>query len=552
MFLSVGVLKVSGIIPEALSGRLFEAIRSSPHPYIFTFLDKGGDGEAVRYTPAALLTAAMAYGEKLSSLLGAQRRVLLCMDAGPECIVAIVAGVFHGITLVPLPLPLLQAERQRLRNILDRDGGYPILCDEKAAHCFHEHDDLGRPVDILRIGLQALDVEAWQARDNRPPPPPADHPVIIQYTSGSTGAPKGVVVTQRNLLANFQLVAEEWRFSPGKSVLSWLPHYHDMGLFGGILFPLLGGMQIVVMRSGDFIRKPSRWLAAIDRYRINYSGGPAFAFQLCCERIDEQELAGLDLSCWQVAFCGADYVSQRVLDAFRVRFRVAGLQPRAVMACYGMAEYTLYVAGTRDWDEPTASRLDLDGSGYAGCRLGPGWEERIRIVPAAGKTQADAGAPGNIYISGASASPGYLDGDLPVFVDVSGRWLDTGDLGFVQDGFLVVTGREKNMLTLHGRNLMVHDLAASACEACDELNPLACVVFEHPEDQRLMMLIEGRSKSVVGQGIDIAAMRQKVYRDFGVSLKEIHIVGRGYMPRTSSGKVQVGQTISRFMQARHE
>lgn len=543
---------MSSNISEALSRQLFEAIRSSPHPYIFTFLD-GGDGEAVRYTPAALLTAAMAYGEKLSSLLGARRRVLLCMDAGPECIVAIVAGVFHSITLVPLPLPRLRSEQQRLRNILERDGSDPILCDEKAARCFHGHDSLGGAVDILRVELQALETDAPCAGlEALPPAPLADHPVIIQYTSGSTGDPKGVVVTQRNLLANFQLVAKEWRFSPEKSVLSWLPHYHDMGLFGGILFPLLGGMQIVVMSPDDFIKKPSRWLTAIDRYRINYSGGPAFAFQLCCERIEEQALPGLDLSCWQIAFCGADYVPQRLLQGFRARFGVAGLVPQAVMACYGMAEYTLYVAGTRCWDEQDVSPLTLARSDCEGCHLAPGWEERIRVVPATGKTQADAGTPGKIYVSGESASPGYLTGELPGFVDGGRRWIDTGDLGFVRGSFLVVTGREKNMITLHGRNLMVHDLAASACAACDELNPLACVVFEHPEDHHLVMLIEGRGKSVVNGCIDTASMRQNVYRDFGVSLKEIRIVGRGHMPRTSSGKVQAGQTISRFMAATHD
>jgi acyl-CoA synthetase (AMP-forming)/AMP-acid ligase II len=299
---------------------------------------------------------------------------------------------------------------------------------------------------------------------------------FLQYTSGSTATPKGVMVSHGNLLHNEAIIQQAFAQTSESVIVSWLPLYHDMGLIGNVLQPLYVGAHSVLMSPVAFLQSPFRWLKAISHYRATTSGGPNFAYDLCVRKITEEQKAGLDLSSWQLAFNGAEPIRAETLDRFAKAFASCGFRREAFFPCYGLAEATLFVAGKTQSNAPAvikhfetaalsnnrvieATDESQDRLSLVGCG-GPGMGQTILIVNPETARVCPPGDVGEIWVSGASVAGGYWNQPeatertfhASLAESSAGPFLRTGDLGFLQAGELFVTGRLKDLIIIRGRN----------------------------------------------------------------------------------------------------
>lgn len=399
---------------------------------------------------------------------------------------------------------------------------------------------------------------------------------FLQYTSGSTGAPKGVVVTHGNVIANLEMIRDMFAQGERSSGVIWLPPYHDMGLIGGILQPVFLGRPVTLMPPTAFIQKPVRWLRAISETRATTSGGPNFAYDLCVDRIDDEELAGLDLSSWQVAFNGAEPVRLSTLRRFAERFARCGFRREAFLPCYGMAETTLLVSGLAVEQAPYEAPLPgEDATGGSEAR-GPGGERaapartavscgrpaprtEVRAVDPESRRPLGDDAVGELWIASPSVARGYwgnperttevfgatlATGSDPV-PDPDRRYLRTGDLGFLRGGDVFVTGRIKDLLIIRGKNFYPQDVEATAAAAHPALVPGHTAAFSIERDgQEHVALVQEVDRSHL-RGLDaaaaaavIAAIRREVAELLALQLDTVALVKPATIAKTSSGKVR--------------
>ncbi|MEZ5322770.1 MAG: fatty acyl-AMP ligase [Microthrixaceae bacterium] len=447
----------------------------------FRFLLDGEDDEFV-YTHADLDRQARALAARLAQEGEWQDRVVILMAPGPSFLVAFFACLYSGRIAVPAFLPdVTNAERSvpRLRAIAQDAEAVCILTDSLFV-AFREQlwgiaPDLARtPWLVVDDELAGADDGAWSDEGVT-----GDTVAFIQYTSGSTSVPKGVVLTHSNLLANSELISSNVGVADRDVWVSWLPPYHDMGLIGGILQPLYRGGSGVLMSPMDFLAKPRRWLQAITKYRATASPSPNFAFELCVRRIPPEEREGLDLSSWRRAFNGAEPVRPSTLERFDEAFGPYGWRPQTMLPCYGMAEATLFVSGHRSDDPPVVTPFDRDRlavgvavaptSGSPVERLvacGPAEPlHEIRIVDPDSFADVEDGRLGEIWLSGPSVGQGYWGRRRQTeetfrahTATGEGPYLRTGDLGFLLDGELYVAGRIKDVIIVRGRNIYPQDI----------------------------------------------------------------------------------------------
>ncbi|MGC2774359.1 MAG: amino acid adenylation domain-containing protein, partial [Bradyrhizobium sp.] len=453
---------------ETLVERLREhAALRADHPAL-RFIE--GDDVVEELTFAELDRRIRALAAHLQELAGAGERAVILLPSGPDYAVAFYACLYAGIIAVPA-YPH-ESGKQRYSNRLEgilRDAAPRIILTqtrlrdgvaaslgETAAHVL--------AVDALPVDAAAV----WRETDLK-----GDAIAFLQYTSGSTSQPKGVCVTHRNLVANEIAIEAAIGGTRDDVFVSWLPLYHDMGLMGGLLNPLFTGFTAVLMSPRNFLEQPRRWLDAIHRHGGTCSGGPDFAFALCADRISDEAIGRLDLSRWRFAFSGSEFVRRATLDRFAQRFRPAGFDSRALTPCYGLAEATLLV--TADDRDKQAVCHTLDSAALASGRAADAEEgaelmacgavadgHAVRIMRPDASSEAAADEVGEIWVAGPSVAPGYWNNAQATeqtFVERDGtRWLRTGDLGFVRDGVLIVTGRLKDLLIVRGQNIYPFDL----------------------------------------------------------------------------------------------
>jgi len=369
---------------------------------------------------------------------------------------------------------------------------------------------------------------------------------FLQYTSGSTGDPRGVQVTFGNLADNCAAIADAFGLSERSSSVIWLPPFHDMGLIGGILTAVEVGFPVHLMSHLDFAADPIAWLRRIHEERATVSGGPNFAFELAARRATPEDVAALDLSCWTTAFNGAEPIRRATMERFGATFAAAGFDARAFRPCYGLAENTLLVSVVRRWepDEVPADGRVSCGPAAQGCEI-------VIVDPVSG-TPVDEGAEGEIWVRGASVARGYWgrpDETSTIFEATtatgSGPYLRTGDLGIWRDDELVVTGRQKDLVIVSGVNHHPQDIEVTVSGSGDGLLPTGCAVFSYadPLDGELVVTVQ----EVAGRGrdLDVAALvaqiRHRVGREHGLRLADVALVGPGQLPRTTSGKVRRGR-----------
>lgn len=527
-----------------------------------TYLDRRGRCLEV-LTGDNLLERALLRAAVLEEALPEGATCLLVMPAGPEFLLTLLGCLFAGMVAVPLPEPGPGAQADRLNGVLATSGVVALLCVSTNVEALQAHlataPDASAcallPMDTLAPGGRAA-VSAGLRKD------PGEI-VIVQYTSGSTRQPKGVALSSGNMFANAELVFSEWRLRPGDITVNWLPHYHDMGLLGGMLYPLIGGQHAstVQMPPLAFIQHPARWLQTISQYRARVSGAPAFALGLCVDHVTDEQLQQLDLSCWEVAFCGAEPVSADVLQRFRHRFQPTGFQPGALFASYGIAEATLFVAGRRQWADEPPSPSD-EQTRLAPARLSPETRASLRIVDPLTLEVLPDGETGEIWVGGPSVAGGYVQaGDTVVsstafhahVSDSTEAYLRTGDLGWIGVGGLYISGRLKDMLIANGVNVAAVDVEWLAAGCHPDLNPLAAAAVPLAVDEGHetgALLIEVKSSSTTLQGADeLAAEIQKIVRStYGINLKTVQFLKRGSLERTTSGKIRRQRVLERLRQ----
>ncbi|GAB4146910.1 MAG: fatty acyl-AMP ligase [Candidatus Promineifilaceae bacterium] len=398
--------------------------------------------------------------------------------------------------------------------------------------------------------------------DWREPAINSDTIAFLQYTSGSTSAPKGVVLSHANLLHNLEHVRRSFEQSEETLSVIWLPPYHDMGLIGGILQPFYANYLAILMSPLDFLQRPFRWVQAVSRYRATTSGGPNFAYDLCARKVTPEQVATLDLSSWRVAFNGAEPVRADTHRRFSETFAPAGFQPQAFFPCYGLAEATLLVSGGSVAAPPVVASFDaealqqrrvcLNGASSASYQLvGSGRtlsDQRIVIVNPETKRLCPPDQIGEIWVAGPSVAQGYWNRPeqtaetFRAFLADSGDgpFLRTGDLGFLHGGELFVTGRLKDLIIVRGRNHYPQDIERTVENSHPVLRPgcTAAFAIDRDGEEQVVVVQEVNLKADVDFAAVAQTIRQAVAAEHELQLYAVALIEPRTIPKTSSGKIQ--------------
>ena len=542
--------------------------RADAHPgeLFFRFLQTGdAAGPSIEVSYDGLDLEARRIGAYLQSVGASGERVLLVHPPGEQFVAAFFGCLLAGAVAVPAYPPdptRLARTLPRLRAIAEDACARFVLAPE--AICTMA-SALGAAEPVL-AALQwiASDVVPAGTEDqwDRPSVGP-ESLAFLQYTSGSTGSPKGVCVTHRNLLHNSELIRRGFDHPPGMKGVIWLPAYHDMGLIGGIIQPLYVRGSVTLISPLDFLRRPIRWLDAIHRFGAQTSGGPDFAYRLCVRKATDRDVERLDLSSWKVAFTGAEPVRADTLAAFVERFAPCGFDSRAIYPTYGLAESTLLVSGRLGGAGPRMA-LDLEPEALAQGRVATDDGPRARTLVGCGpvldgmevaivdprtRRRRAADEIGEIWLQGESVADGYWrrpDETREVFEarmtdGGGGTYLRTGDLGFLHDGELFIAGRHKDLLILRGRNVHPHDLERAVEAAHPRIRPGCSAAFSVDVDgeERAVVVAEIDERGgTLDTGAIVEVTREAVGRDHEVELHAVSLVRRGTIPKTSSGKIQ--------------
>lgn len=495
---------------------------------------------------------------------------VLAFEPGPDFLRALLGALHAGLVVAPVPLASGRSYAEhRLEAITHDAGSRLVLCDASGQQMARSAP-LGDHVAV--VILPATDDDALETVDHAAWEPPTIRPedlVILQYTSGSTGTPKGVEITQGNLQANQVACTEALGSRPGDLMAGWLPHYHDMGLIGQFLHPLAFAGSLAFTTPPQFLRRPLTWLKMLSQSRATITVAPDFAYAHCSRLLRPEQVAGLDLSALRIAVTGSEPVRQESIDAFSRLLEPTGFDPRAFLPCYGMAETTLLVSG----HEPDEAHrvLHADPTALAAHRLAtapagtgtdivscgrPATNTDLRIVPPGtdGHTGHDLpeGDIGEIWVRGPFVSHGYRNrpatpDDFAATLGDTGPYYRTGDLGALVDGRLYVTGRVKELLIVHGRNVYPGDVEQTVVQALGDAATGIAAVFEARDDEHptgaVHVVVELTPTAISRPEAGLTGhVRRTAIRTLGTTAVTVHLVRRGAIPRTTSGKVRRGHT----------
>lgn len=494
-------------------------------------------------------------------------RVALLYASGLEFIAAFFGCLAAGAVAVPIAPPRRAQAGEDALRIIRAAGARMILADagtrDQIAALLGEARRSPLPVEVFPWLSDPAETAA-RAAGGPVHVPRGDDLAFLQFTSGSTGDPKGVAVSHANIAANQRAIRRGFRHGEDTVVVSWLPLHHDMGLVGMIMQPIYLGRPCVLMPPDAFVQRPIRWLKALSRHRATTSGGPTFGYRRCVEGISDADLdahADLDLGAWRIAFAGAEPVRADQLDAFARRFARAGFDARAFYPCYGLAEATLMVTGAEASQPLVTAEVDagelgrgrsVDAGGPGACRLvgcGRGWgDDEVAVVdPDTGMPVADD-VVGEIWVTGPSVARGYWNRPAEseqCFAATSParpgrRFLRTGDLGFLRGGELYITGRLKDLVILNGRNYYPQDIESTVVGLHPAFRPSAAVFADDELQEGRVILVQEVYPTRAGQ-LDVRAATELVAREVGaahdIRLSEIYFT-TSRLPVTTSGKIR--------------
>ncbi|MFG1869278.1 fatty acyl-AMP ligase [Micromonospora arborensis] len=538
--------------------------RGSADAVAFRFVLDGGRAEEITYGELDRRARAVAV-TILDVTNGRPERALLLYPPGLDYLTALFACLYSGAVAIPAFPP--GATRQprtmsRLMAIIEDAGASLVLTTSHGAPMIADWLTSTSVIPAPRV--VATDLAAYAEHDVSPMTS-GDSLAVLQYTSGSTSLPRGVMLNHGHLISNTADITRSFGLRAGASATFWLPPYHDMGLIGGLLTPVASGIPATFMSPISFLRRPMSWLQVVSRYRATHTGGPNFAYDLCVKRVKEADLVGLDLSAVELSFTGAEPIRLDTIERFLKIFEPHGLRPEAIYPCYGLAEATLLVTGgTRlgGWRSVAVAReaLELErvarpamagepSRSIVGCGT-PGPDTRIRIVDPTTGEPVLPGEVGEIWIDSPSVAAGYWrrptdTGDTFGAMTSTGEgpYLRTGDLGFVADGDLFVAGRAKDLIVLNGRNYHPIDIE-QICEIDVAGIRRDCGAAFAVEDdagavERLVVVYEIDPGMTDEQHLAIIdGIRGCVTRESSVAPHAIVLIKPRTMPKTSSGKVQ--------------
>ncbi len=571
---------------------LIEALRrralQRPEHRVYSYLIDG-EAEGDHLTFGELDRQARTIGGLLQSYGAGGARALLIYPSGLEFIAAFFGCLYAGVAAVPVAAPnLAQAQRAlpRLRAIMNDARPALVLTTasikDRIEGLIAEASATAMTRWVATNGLAGAAAAEWQD-----PGASGDSLALLQYTSGATTTPRGVMISHANLLHNSARISGAFGVTAETVSVTWLPTFHDMGLTNGIIQPLLNGRECYLMPPQSFLQRPIRWLQAISRYGASISGGPNFAYELCVRRIAAEHRESLDLSGWRVAYTGAEPVRAETLQRFAEAFGVCGFRQHFFYPCYGLAEATLMVSGGELEREPKL--LTIETGELERNRIVPGDDPQsalrtlvgcgqaipdstIAIVDPESMTMCAPDEVGEIWVAGGSVGRGYWDRAEDtektfhgyVKDTAAGPFLRTGDLGFVKDGELFVTGRLKDLIIIDGRNLYPQDIELTVEQSHAGIRPAGCAAFSvEMGEERLVIAAElerryqsrfqnrearhERASQAAEIDLVVKAIRRAVAEEHDVRVHAVVLLSMGSLPRTPSGKLQRRACRERFL-----
>lgn len=535
--------------------------------YIFL---ENGETESASLSYGELDKRARAIAAYLQSWQG--ERALLLYPSGIEFITAFFGCLYAGVVAVPVYPPRGNQKLSRLLSIVHDSQAKLILTTTSVLADIEKRWE--EEAELAQLKLVATDTIEANSQEFVPKSLSPETLAFLQYTSGSTGTPKGVMVTHSNLMHNQQMIRQAFGHSEQTIFVGWLPLFHDMGLIGNVLQPMYLGIPSILMPPTAFLMNPICWLKAISKYRATTSGGPNFAYDLCVRKVKPEQLANLNLNSWDVAFNGAEPVRAETLEQFSEKFAQCGFSYSAFYPCYGMAETTLLATGGNKNQKPVIQGvlagelernsvvksliLSKESRMIVGCgRLH--LDTKIYIVNPESLTRCKEGQVGEIWISGSSVAFGYWNRSSATqetfqanLKDTEeGPFLRTGDLGFLLDGELFVTGRLKDVIIVRGQNHYPQDIELTVEKSHTALRPTCGAAFT--------IEVKGKERLVIVQEIERTYLRKlninevvgnilgAVAAEHSLQVSAVVLVKTASIPKTSSGKIQRDACRAKFL-----
>jgi acyl-CoA synthetase (AMP-forming)/AMP-acid ligase II len=558
-----GTLKIGSKTITTLADLVIQRAITEPDKQIFTFLEDGEDIVSI-VDYRTFDQRARAIAAVLLERYQPGDRMLLLFHPGLDFIQAFWGCLYAGMIAVPTYPPNLTKVKRSLPRFLS------IIKDSapEAVLSTGPIIELSKPILESAPEIQSLDWIATESISNhiadtwRRPEIGWDTLAFLQYTSGSTALPKGVMVSHGNLLSNSEMIFQAFAHSPEDKMVSWLPAYHDMGLIGGIIQPVYAGASVVLMSPLHFLQRPHRWLKAITKYNVTVSGAPNFGYDWCVRRVKPRQMEALDLRTWRLAFNGAEPVRPETLRRFTETFAPCGFRPETHYPCYGLAEATLFVTGGLPDQPPTIIQLNsrdlmsdsashsLEGEKnqeYVSC--GRNWlEQEILIVDPDTLEVCGPGCVGEIWVSGQHVAHGYWQNPTATSETFQaylpgtkqGPFMRTGDLGFFMEGELYIAGRLKDLIIIDGLNHYPQDIELTVEGSHPGVRPDFTAAFSIEEKGSEKLVVVAEFQRQYRDEIDDArkAILQAIAEEHEIRAHDIVLIKTRTIPKTASGKIQ--------------
>jgi fatty acid CoA ligase FadD28 len=565
------------VLKSSIPAVLREHATMQPNDTAFTFVDYEQDwaGVAEGLTWSQLYRRALNLAQELRLRGSTGDRAVILAPQGLDYIIAFLGALQAELIAVPLSVPLGGALDERVSSVLRDASPSVVLTTSSVAGNIAKYVQ-SKPGEsapsVIEVDLLDLD-------SNEGPATQVDSStdtVYLQYTSGSTRTPAGVMVSHNNIMANFEQITADFFGDHGgvapadTTLVSWLPFYHDMGLYLGIIFPILAGFRAVITSPVSFLQRPARWIQLLASNSHALSAAPNFAFELAARKTSDDDMAGHDLRNVLGILNGSERVQPATLQRFIERFARFNLQDRVLRPSYGMAEATVYIA-TREAGQPPEiihfeseklaaghAKRCASGGGTPLVSYGVPQSPMVRIVDPETRTECPAGTTGEIWVYGDNVAIGYwrkAESTESTFgatlVAASAGtpeepWLRTGDLGFFSDGELFIIGRIKDLLIVYGRNHSPDDIEATI----QSIAPGRCAAISVPDEgtEKLVAIIEQKTRAMDKLGVVKRKVTSAISNLHGLSVADLVLVAPGSIPITTSGKVRRAACVEQYRQ----